>query len=182
MSFMLRPLSVQDSPPPRAVQDALLGRLPVELGRERDPAPISLDADGSGRHGVIYDRFTLAHATARAAHLSGAPLDPAAPPSSLLFGTPVIIALPLACDARTVQPADVSVDHGGRRVPKSAPVTGAAIAKLIPGVTAPKGVLLQRFDLEYAGLAQPVRLYFDSTREEPLFSPQGLLCAAPLTK
>ena len=33
---------------------------------------------------------------------------------------------------------------------------------------------------EYAGLAQPVRLYFDSTREEPLFAPQGFLCAGPL--
>ena len=55
-------LVAQDPPPPRAVQDALFARLAIDLARERDPAPISLDADGSGRHGVIYDRFTLAHA------------------------------------------------------------------------------------------------------------------------
>jgi hypothetical protein len=145
MCFTLRLLAVQDPPPPRAVQDALLSRLAIELGRERDPAPISLDADGSGRHGVIYDRFTLAHATARAAHQSGAPLDPAAPPASLLFGTPVVIALPLACDARTVQPVDVSMDHGARRVQKSAPVTGAAIAKLVPGAAVPAGAMAVRF-------------------------------------
>ena len=43
-----------------------------------------------------------------------------------------------------------------------------------------KGAMLNRFDVEYAGLAQPARLYFDSTREEPLFAPQGFLCASPL--
>ena len=43
-----------------------------------------------------------------------------------------------------------------------------------------KGAMLNRFDVEYSGVAQPIRLYFDSTREEPLFAPQGFLCAAPL--
>ena len=44
----------------------------------------------------------------------------------------------------------------------------------------PKGGLVQRIDVEYAGLPQPVRLYFDTTREEPLLAPQGFLCVAPL--
>ena len=138
-------LAAQDPPPPRAVQDALFARLAIDLARERDPAPISLDADGTGRYGVIYDRFTLAHATARAASLKGAPLDSAAPPASLLFGTPVVVALPLACESRTAQPTDVSMIHDGRRVQKSAPATGAAIAKLVPGLAPPAGAMAVQF-------------------------------------
>ena len=138
-------LVAQDPPPPRAVQDALFARLAIDLARERDPAPISLDADGSGRHGVIYDRFTIAHAAARAAHLKGAPLDPAAPPASLLFGTPVVVALPFACDSKTVQPTDVSMIHDGRRVQKSAPATGPGVAALVPGLAAPAGAIAVQF-------------------------------------
>jgi hypothetical protein len=138
-------LVVQDAPPPREVQDALFARLAIDLARERDPQPISLDADGSGRHGVIYDRFTLAHATARAAQLKGAALDPAAPPASLLFGTPIVVALPLSCESRTVQPTDVSMIHDGRRVQKSAPATGQAIAALVPGLAAPAGAMAVKF-------------------------------------
>ena len=136
---------VQDPPPPRAVQDALFARLAIDLARERDPAPISLDADGSGRHGLIYDRFTLAHATARAAHVKSAPLDPAAPPGSLLFGTPVIVAVPLTCESKTVQPTAVNMTHDGRSVQKSAPATGAGIGKMVPGLEAPAGAIAVQF-------------------------------------
>ncbi len=159
-------LVAQDPPPPRAVQDALFVRLAIDLARERDPAPISLDADGSGRHGSIYDRFTLAHATARAAHARSAPLDPAAPPASLLFGTPVVVALPITCESKTIQPTAVSMTHAQRSVQKSAPVTGAAIATLVSGLEAPAGAMAVQFHDEvlypgatieviYNGLACP---------------------------
>lgn len=134
-------LVMQNPPPPRAVQDALLSRLAFDL-RDRDAVPISLDSDGSGRHGFIYDRFTLAHASMRATSLANQAPDPW---HRQLFGKPVIVALPLTCDSNTVQPTAVSMTHDGRSVQKSAHVTGAAITKLVPGLTAPPGAIAVEF-------------------------------------
>jgi hypothetical protein len=142
-------LVAQEPPPPRAVQDALLSRLAMDI-RDRDPVPISLDADGSARHGFIYDRFTLAHAAARVSTLTNTAPDPW---HMQLFGTPVVVALPLTCDSKTVQPTAVIMMHAGRSVQKSAPVTGAGITKLVPGLEAPAGAMAVKFhdDVLYPG-------------------------------
>ncbi len=137
---------VQDASPPRAVQEALLARLAVDLAGERGVVPISLDADGSGRHGAIFDRFALGHLSARAARQRGEALDPLAPPPLLLAGTLIVLAHPLECDGRTVRPTDVAIEDGGRAVRKTGARSGAAIEAWLPGVTAPAGSLAVQFD------------------------------------
>jgi hypothetical protein len=41
-------------------------------------------------------------------------------------------------------------------------------------------VVLEGFEIRYAGLADPVRIYFDTSREEPLMAPKGFTCAGAL--
>ena len=41
-------------------------------------------------------------------------------------------------------------------------------------------VVLEGFEVRYAGLPDPIRIYFDTSREEPLMAPKGFTCAAAL--
>jgi hypothetical protein len=129
----------------RAPQAAVLVRLAIELAAERDIAPVSIDADGSGRHGVAYDLFTQAHLAGRVAMRKGAPLDPLKPPASLVTKVVIVVAVPLVCGQRTVRPTDVDVDDGGRVVPKWQPATGAMIQTLLPGAVVPAGAIAVQF-------------------------------------
>jgi len=124
---------------------ALLARLAIELAAERDVAPISLDPDGSGAHGVVYDRFTTAHLAARVALEKGTPLNPLRPPSSFANMQMVVVAVPLVCGERTVRPVDVDIDHAGTPVPKWQPATGATIQTLLPGAKVPPGAIAVQF-------------------------------------
>jgi hypothetical protein len=138
--------TVQAGPPPQAVQDALLIRLAIELAAVREPTPISLDADGSGLHGVAYDRFALAHLSARAAAASGAGLDPMKPPLALFSNTVVVVAVPIVCGAATVRPSDVEIEYKGQMMPRAKPVGGPAIRALVPGATWPADAIAVRFE------------------------------------
>jgi hypothetical protein len=128
-----------------ASQDAMLARLAIDLANDRDVAPISIDPDGSARHGVVYDRFVAAHLAARIAKLKGTPLDPAKPPVSLLNKVLVVVAVPLVCGDRTVRPADVDITNAGQPVMKWLPATGATIQKVLPGATVPDGAIAVQF-------------------------------------
>jgi len=125
-------------------QDALLARLAIEVATDHDPLPLSLDADGSGHHGVVYDRFTHAVLAARVAQLKGTPLDPSRPPASLLSHPLVVVALPLACGSRTVAPLDVDLDHQGQ-VAKWQPASGRTIDIVLPGGHVPAGAIAVQF-------------------------------------
>jgi hypothetical protein len=125
------------SQPDAATTDALLARLAIDLAAERDAAPISLDADGSRRHGFVYDRFTHAHLAARVAKLKGAPFNPERPPASLFNKWLVVVAVPLSCGGRTVRPTDVDIVGGdGRAIQEVGPQSGAAAAASWPGPAA----------------------------------------------
>src|ERR1041384_7841202 len=108
--------------------DQMLARFAVDLAAERDPAPVSVDPDGSSLHGVVYDRFTRAHLAARQAFTAGKPLDAARPPRTLLAGPMVIVATPVTCEGRTIRATDVDVlNNRITPVPKFLPATGAAL-------------------------------------------------------
>jgi hypothetical protein len=127
-------------------QDVLLARLAIDLAAERDAAPISLDADGSQRHGVVYDRFTHAHAAARVAKLRGTPFNPERPPASLFSKLLVVLAVPLSCGDRTVRPTDVDiVGSDGRAIQKLAPQSGAAAHAVLPGARVAAGAIAVTF-------------------------------------
>lgn len=83
-------------PDPMLASESLI-ELAVEQGAARTFAPISLDADGSATHGVIFDRFRLVARAARAAAAAGRPIDPVRPPPDLIGTGMVIVAHPLRC-------------------------------------------------------------------------------------
>ena len=133
-----------------AVQNAQLMRLAIELAAEREPMPTPLDQGQPGQFGRAYDRFTRAHVNARAAALAGKPLDPLKPPKNLLALQLLIVGVPLTCGDRTVRATDVDVFMKATPVFKWLPVKGAALRKLLPGVSLPAdaiGVLFDRASL-----------------------------------
>ena len=128
-------------PDPMLASESLI-ELAVEQGAARTFAPISLDADGSATHGVIFDRFRLVARAARAAAAAGRPIDPVRPPPDLIGTGMVIVAHPLRCgDTPPVPPAAIAV------VPSQGPppqrvgelATGEALARLLPNANLPPG-------------------------------------------
>ena len=127
-------------------QDALLARLAIDLAADRDAAPISLDADGSRHHGVVYDRFTLAHLAARVAKLRGTPFNPEKPAASLFNKLLTVVAVPVPCGGRMVRPTDVDIiGSDGRAIQKWAPQSGAAAQAVLPGARVPGGAIAVTF-------------------------------------
>lgn len=112
-------------------------------GATRDFPPIPLGPDGATTHGVVFDRFRVFALAARAAAAKGVTLDPAKPPRELAQQGMVVLAYTLTCD-RTVRPAAVDiVAADGSAMPRTAQkeVTGADLARLLPGVQVPAGSL-----------------------------------------
>src|SRR3954464_13749522 len=70
-------------------------RLAIERTK-REVAPVSLDADGSSTHGVLFDRFRMQVRAARTAAASGTPLDLQRAGREMAMGM-VIVAYPLKC-------------------------------------------------------------------------------------
>jgi hypothetical protein len=97
--------------------------------------PISMDADGSKAHGVVYDHVRLIALAARAAAASGAPLDAASLPQPVSNPHLVAIATPLVCAGETIAPESVSLsDNGGNRPRTIGTASGDRIADLSPGL------------------------------------------------
>ena len=143
-------------------QDRLLARFAIDLAAERDAAPISLDADGSRRHGVVYDRFTHAHLAARVAKLRGAPLNPERVTAALFNKWLVVVAVPLSCGDRTVRPVDVDlVSSDGRAIQKWAPQRGAAAESAVPGARVRAGAIAVSFADTVLRQDQVIRVSYD---------------------
>ena len=97
--------------------------------------PISMDADGSKAHGVVYDHVRLIALAARAAAASGAPLDAASLPQPVSNPHLVAIATPLVCAGETIAPESVSLsDNGGNQPRTIGTASGGRIADLSPGL------------------------------------------------
>jgi len=101
-----------------------------------DVAPISLDADGSKRHGIVYDHPRLIGLAAKSAAAAGKPLDPKRLPQEVSQPRLVVIATPLVCGAETVAPESVALaDSRGGQPPASGKAAGERIADLAPGLS-----------------------------------------------
>lgn len=126
--------------------------LAVEQGAAREFAPISLDADGSATHGVIFDRFRLVARAARAAAAAGRPIDSRQPPQELRRLGTVVVAHPRRCGEQgTVSPASIELTSAqGVPPPRTGEfATGEALARLIPSVAFPTGAMGAAFPLEH---------------------------------
>ena len=145
--------------PMLAAENAFL--LAVEQGTVREFAPISLDADGSAAHGVIFDRFRLVARAARAAAAAGTPIDVRQPPRDLLRTGMVVVAHPLRCDGKEpVPPATIEI------VPSEGPApqrtgelaTGDTLARLVPHASVPPGSLGAAFALQQPRPTDSIRI------------------------
>jgi hypothetical protein len=111
-----------------------LNAMAVNLGAA-EVDPISMDADGSKAHGVVYDHMRLIAVAARAAAASGAPLDPSRLPQPIAAPHLVIIAGPRVCAGETIAPDSVRLtDRGGNQPQAIGTASGAKIADLSPGL------------------------------------------------
>lgn len=108
----------------------------ISLGAA-EVAPISLDADGSNTHGVVYDHARLVALAARAAAAAGKPLEADKLPRDVGQARMVVIAAPLACGAEKIPADSVKLtDARGTEPPSTIRVAGAKIADLAPGLPA----------------------------------------------
>jgi len=137
--------------------------LAVEQGAAKEFAPISLDADGSATHGVIFDRFRLLARAARAAAAAGAPIDIKQPPRELMRTGMVVVAHPLRCgDKEPVPPASIEITPAQGPAPQRTGelATGETLARLIPNVRVPAGSMGAAFPIEHPRPTDSVRVSY----------------------
>jgi hypothetical protein len=146
-------LPIDLKPPPAdpfLAQDSLR-QLAIARGEAADIAPIPLDADGSGTHGVLFDHFRLMARAARLAKAAGAALDPKRPTADMARSRMVVVAYPLRCGGKDPL-GPVSIDivpaQGAAPPREGEPATGEALARLLPGLTVPAGSMAVAFPLE----------------------------------
>lgn len=150
-------------PPPDAflAMDSLIG-LAIEQGAVREVAPISLDADGSSRHGIILDQFRMIARAARSAASAGHPLDPKTRSPEITRAKTVVIAYPFQCDGRSVAPAavDFIAAQGASPRREGDYTTGETLGRLLPGMNLPAGALAATYLLEKPRPADSVRIVY----------------------
>ena len=96
---------------------------------------MSLDPDGSKRHGVAFDHMRLLGLAARAAAAAGTPLDANRLPPALMQPRMVIIAVPIVCGADRILPESVALaDARGNTPPSAGTAIGDKIASLSQGL------------------------------------------------
>jgi hypothetical protein len=75
----------------------------------------------------MFDRFLMGAVTARAAVVAGAPLDAATASPVLVQHDLMVVAFPLKCDGREIDPIDIQIPAEGRPgVPDAGPIAPAA--------------------------------------------------------
>ena len=183
-------------PPPDAflAMDDLIG-LAIEQGGAREFQPISVDADGSATHGIILDQFRIVAAAARHATLAGRPLDPTARVAEWSRAKTLVIAFPLRCEERSIEPTVVELVSGVQGAPLRRErdlIGGDALARLLPGLNLPAGTVAAAYLTEkprpddavriaYAGSAcgtpSEITLPLRATAAKPLRTPPVALPA-----
>ena len=136
------------SPDAFLAMDAMLALAIDRAGR--DVAPVSLDVDGSGTHGVLFDRFRMQARAARAGVASGAPLNPKRPGAATTMGM-VIVAYPLRCgDKPAVSAAAIEIVPAQGQPPKMVGelATGDAVSRMTNDAAMPAGSVAATYPLE----------------------------------
>ena len=107
-----------------------------------DVEPISLDADGSKKHGIAFDHVRLIGLAARTARAAGQPLNPELLPADVMKPRMVVIATPLLCGAETIAPETIALtDARGSSPPSPVLATGEGIATLASGLPSMPGAI-----------------------------------------
>lgn len=157
------PIGLSAPPPDGMLAQESLLQLAIEQGPGRDIAPISLDADGSSAHGILIDHFRLVARASRAASAGGTPIDPKTPPADLIRARMVVVAYPLRCgDRDPVSPASIEIVAAQGQAPRrdGEPATGAALARLLPGMNVPAGAMAAVFTIDRPRATDTIRIAY----------------------
>jgi hypothetical protein len=189
------PIGLAAPPPDSFLASESVLVLAIEQGAAKEFPPISLDADGSHAHGVLFDQFRLIARASRAATLSGRPIDPKRPPVEILRARMVIVAYPLRCgDTAPVSPGAIDIVAADGQAPRrdGDTATGDALARLLPGASLPAGSMGASFFVDRprpsdairiaypdggCGSSAEVALPMQVTAAKPLNTPQPALPA-----
>ena len=137
-------------PPPNPLETR---RQRMTLAATLPPAgPISLDADGSAKHGVMFDHMRLIARAFASAAAAGHPLDATNVPGEINKPRLVVVAYPVMCDGRgLVPPQSVKItDAPGNSPNVVREARGNQIRDLVPGVDVPESALAIMYDADLA--------------------------------
>jgi len=157
------PIGLTAPPPDAFLASESVLRLAIEQGAVRDFAPISLDADGSGTHGVLFDQFRLIARASRAAAAGGHPIDPARPPVEIIRVRMVVVAYPLRCgDRAPVAPGSIDVTDAQGQAPRrdGENASGDGLARLLPGMNLPAGTMGASFFIDRPRPTDSIRIAY----------------------
>jgi hypothetical protein len=156
-------------PPPNPLETR---RQRMTLAATLPPAgPISLDADGSAKHGVMFDHMRLIARAFASAAAAGHPLDATNVPSDINKPRFVVVAYPMMCDGRgLVPPQSVKVtDAPGNSPNVVREARGNQIRDLVPGIDVPESALAIMYDADLAIPGQVTIGYGTSCDSAPPF-------------
>jgi hypothetical protein len=150
-------------PDPMLAMDSMV-ELAVEQGPAKEFAPISLDADGSATHGVIFDRFRRMARAARAAAREGTPIDTSRPPREFTQIGMVIVAHPLRCgDGKDpVSPANIDIVSSQGPAPQRIGdlATGDALSRLLPNTNLPAGSMAAAYPHDHPRAIDSIKVSY----------------------
>lgn len=157
-----QPIGLEIPPPDPFQASTALVSVAVEQGSVRDFPPIPLDQDGATTHGVVFDQFRMIARTARASAAAGTRMDPKALPAEMARPRTVVLAYPLSCTGRTVNPAAIEIlgAQGAAIRREGEYIRDAAIGALLPGMQAPVSSLAATFALTTLRPADTVRITY----------------------
>jgi hypothetical protein len=113
----------------------------IQLG-DAEVEPISLDPDGSKKHGIAYDYMRLIALASRAAKAAGKPFDANNMPREVMQARMLVVATPLACGAETIAAETVTLaDARGSAPPLTGKASGDQIAGLAAGLPPMPGAI-----------------------------------------
>jgi hypothetical protein len=152
----------QPSPAADAPSRAVL-HLAVDTPAGETITPVPIDGAGRIEHGVVYDFFRIEQLAARAAVAAGRPLDPSAPPPSLLEGRLIVVAYRTLCGAGFATPVAVSLlSADGQPVPVAgAPMAGDLLSQALPGAAIPPRSMGATFGKQYLSSGDTIRITYD---------------------
>ena len=135
----------------------------------RSPAPISLDADGSSKHGVVFDHVRLIARAFASAAAGGHPLDATRLPAEINRPRLVVVAYPETCGGRDLIPAQsIKVTDAQGNAPNLIKeARGEQIRDLVPGIDVPAAALAVMYDADLAIPGQVVIGYGTSCDSAP---------------
>jgi hypothetical protein len=148
----------QENTPSRGVL-----HLAVDTPASEAITPVPIDGAGRIERGVVYDFFRIEQLTARAAEAAGRPIDPAAPPPTLLEGRLIAVVYRTFCRAGSATPVAVSLfEANGQSAPAvGPPMVGDLLSQALPGASVPAGSMGATFGKQYLSAGDTIRITYD---------------------